>query len=54
MPAPALPLDYQSIFRSLPGAYLLLAADGTVLDNSDQHVAVSIAAARGGRGALHF
>ncbi|GAA4049068.1 hypothetical protein GCM10022409_39490 [Hymenobacter glaciei] len=26
----------------MPGAYLLLAPDGTVLDNSDQHVAVSL------------
>ena len=42
MPAPARPIDYQALFRSLPGSYLLLAADGTVLDNSDQHVAVSM------------
>ncbi|GAA4354671.1 hypothetical protein GCM10023185_16710 [Hymenobacter saemangeumensis] len=31
-------VDYQHIFRSLPGLFLLLAPDGTVLDNSDQHV----------------
>ncbi len=42
MPAPALPIDYQALFRALPGSYLLLAADGTVLDNSDQHMAVSM------------
>ena len=35
-------IDYQTLFRSLPGAYLLLAPDGTILDNSDQHVAVSL------------
>lgn len=35
-------LDYQALFRHLPGSYLLLAPDGTVLDNSDQHVAVSL------------
>ncbi|MDJ0363998.1 PAS domain-containing protein [Hymenobacter sp. H14-R3] len=42
MPAPALPVDYQALFRALPGSYLLLAADGTVLDNSDHHVAASM------------
>ncbi|GAB3589512.1 PAS domain-containing protein [Hymenobacter daeguensis] len=36
------PLDYQALFRHLPGSYLLLAPDGTVLDNSDEHVAVSL------------
>ena len=35
-------VDYNALFRALPGAYLLLAPDGTVLDNSDQHVAVSL------------
>jgi PAS domain S-box-containing protein len=35
-------VDYQALFRALPGSYLLLAPDGTVLDNSDQHVAVSL------------
>jgi PAS domain S-box-containing protein len=35
-------VDYQALFRSLPGSYLLLAPDGTVVDNSDQHVAVSM------------
>ncbi len=34
--------DYQALFRALPNPYLLLAPDGTVLDNSDQHVAVSM------------
>jgi PAS domain S-box-containing protein len=42
MPASDFPVDYQRLFRSLPGLYLLLAADGTVLDNSDQHVAVAM------------
>ena len=35
-------IDYNALFRALPGSYLLLAPDGTVLDNSDQHVAVSL------------
>jgi len=35
-------IDYRSLFRSLPGSYLLLGPDGTVLDNSDEHVAVSL------------
>ncbi|WP_460503633.1 hypothetical protein, partial [Hymenobacter agri] len=35
-------IDYRALFRMLPGSYLLLAPDGTVLDNSDQHVAVSL------------
>ena len=38
----SLPIDYQALFQALPGSYLLLAPDGTVLDNSDQHVAVSL------------
>lgn len=38
----SLPIDYQALFHALPGAYLLLAPDGTILDNSDQHVAVSM------------
>ena len=36
------PLDYRALFRHLPGSYLLLAADGTIVDNSDEHVAVSL------------
>ena len=35
-------IDYNALFRMLPGSYLLLAPDGTVLDNSDQHVEVSL------------
>ncbi len=35
-------IDYQALFQTLPGAYLLLAPDGTILGNSDQHVAVSL------------
>lgn len=35
-------IDYQALFQALPGSYLLLAPDGTILDNSDQHVAVSL------------
>ena len=38
----SLPLDYRTLFHALPGAFLLLAPDGTVLDNSDQHVGVSL------------
>ena len=35
-------IDYQALFHALPGSYLLLAPDSTILDNSDQHVAVSL------------
>ncbi len=35
-------VDYNALFRALPGSYLLLAPDGTVLDNSDQHVEASL------------
>jgi PAS domain S-box-containing protein len=35
-------INYNALFRALPGSYLLLSPDGTVLDNSDQHVAVSL------------
>ena len=35
-------IDYNALFRALPSSYLLLAPDGTVLDNSDQHVAMSL------------
>jgi PAS domain S-box-containing protein len=38
----AAPIDYRALFHALPGSYLLLAPDGTVLDNSDEHVAVSM------------
>jgi PAS domain S-box-containing protein len=34
--------DYQTLFRSLPGSYLLLTPDGTIVDNTDAHVAVSL------------
>ena len=36
------PIDYQALFHALPGAFLLLSPDSTILDNSDQHVAVSL------------
>ena len=36
------PVDYNALFRALPGSYLLMAPDGTVLDNSDQHAAMSL------------
>ena len=44
MSAPALPVDYQHLFRSLPENFLLIApdADATILDNTDSHVAVSL------------
>lgn len=35
-------IDHQALFRTLPSAYLLLTPDGTIRDNSDQHVAVSL------------
>jgi PAS domain S-box-containing protein len=34
--------DYQHLFRLLPHNYLLLRPDGTIVDNSDRHVAVSM------------
>ncbi|QDA58904.1 PAS domain-containing protein [Hymenobacter jejuensis] len=36
------PVNYQSLFRSLPDNYLLLLPDGTIADNSDNHVKVSL------------
>ena len=42
MTAPVSSIDYHSLFRMLPDNYLLLAPDGTVLDNSDGHVHVSL------------
>ena len=36
------PPDYRFLFRHLPGNYLLLAPDGTVLDHSDRHMAASM------------
>ncbi len=42
---PVIPdLDYQALFRGLPDSYLLLAADGTILDNTDDHVTRSLLA----------
>jgi PAS domain S-box-containing protein len=35
-------VDYQTLFRSLPENFLLLAPDATILDNTDRHVAVSL------------
>ena len=35
-------LDYRALFRQLPENYLLLAPDGTILDNTDAHVQVSL------------
>ena len=42
MTTPVSPIDYHALFRMLPESYLLLAPDGTVLDNSDGHVHVSL------------
>jgi len=44
MPAAALPVDYQKVFRSLPENFLLIAPtpEATILDNTDSHVAVSL------------
>jgi len=44
MSTPALPVDYQHVFRSIPAALLLMAPDATILDNTDEHVAVSLKA----------
>ena len=35
-------LDYRTLFHQLPDSYLLLAPDGTILDNSDIHVIASL------------
>ena len=35
-------LDYRALFHQLPDSYLLLAPDGTILDNSDIHVIASL------------
>jgi len=40
-PMPATP-DFQQLFRLLPHNYLLLLPDGTIVDNSDRHVNVSM------------
>ena len=37
-------VNYQRLFHALPDNYLLLAPDGTILDNSDAHQAVSLRA----------
>ena len=42
MAAPSAPVDYRALFHALPGAFLLLAPDGTIVDNSDEHVAVTL------------
>jgi PAS domain S-box-containing protein len=44
MTAASLPVDYQHLFRSIPAALLLMAPDATILDNTDEHVAVSLKA----------
>jgi PAS domain S-box-containing protein len=44
MNAAPLPVDYQRLFRSIPAALLLMAPDATILDNTDEHVAVSLKA----------
>ncbi|WP_375419008.1 PAS domain-containing protein [uncultured Hymenobacter sp.] len=35
-------IDYRALFHRLPDSFLLLAPDGTVLDNTDAHVQVSL------------
>ncbi|TPG66688.1 PAS domain-containing protein [Hymenobacter nivis] len=42
MPAPALPVDYQALFRKLPENFLLMRPDATIVDNTDGHVAVGM------------
>nr|GFC83654.1 hypothetical protein [Tanacetum cinerariifolium] len=37
-------IDYQHLFRAIPAALLLMAPDATILDNTDEHVAVSLKA----------
>jgi PAS domain S-box-containing protein len=42
MPVPSAAIDYQHLFRSLPDNFLVIAPDGTILDNTDRHVAISL------------
>lgn len=44
MATPALPIDYQHLFHSLPENFLLIGTDpaATILDNTDSHVGVSM------------
>jgi PAS domain S-box-containing protein len=42
MPTSVQPTDYQRLFYALPDSFLLLRPDGTVVDNSDAHVATSL------------
>ncbi|MCB2409118.1 PAS domain-containing protein [Hymenobacter lucidus] len=42
MPEQLPALDYPKLFQDLPDSYLLLTPDGTIVTNSDQHVAVSL------------
>ena len=45
MPAPTAPpaaLDYRALFQLLPDNYLLLTPDGTILDNTDRHMHMSM------------
>lgn len=42
--SPPAAIDYHALFRALPDAFLLFGADpdGTILDNTDQHEAISL------------
>lgn len=42
MSVAASPVDYQRLFRALPESLLLMAPDGTIVDNTDSHVAASM------------
>jgi len=44
MATPALPVDYQHLFHTLPENFLLIGTDpeATILDNTDSHVGVSL------------
>jgi PAS domain S-box-containing protein len=42
MPASALPLDLDAILHQLPGNYILLAPDNTILEASDDYLAVTM------------
>lgn len=46
MASPSLPIDYQQLFHALPNNFLLIAPneEATILDNTDNHVAVSLKA----------
>jgi hypothetical protein len=40
--APVLPLDVEALLHQLPGSYILLAPDNTILEASDEYLATTL------------